>query len=260
VRAEAGRGAARPGPRATALVIRHVAFEDLGTLGPVLDARGLGVRRLDAGTDDLGPIDPESAALVVVLGGPIGVYEVDRYPWIGAQIDWLRGRLHARRPTLGICLGAQMIAAALGARVYPGPVKELGWAPLQLTEAGRASALAPLDGTLTSMLHWHGDTFDLPDGATLLAGTAACAHQAFAWGDAALALQCHPEIEPTRIERWLIGHAVELAQARIDLAALRRDTATLGPVLARQARQAFEAWLEGRRDALADRPAGAAAV
>lgn len=244
--------------QATALVIRHVAFEDLGTLGPVLDARGLALRRLDAGIDDLAAIDPEGAALVVVLGGPIGVYEGERYPWLGAQIDWLRRRLLAGRPTLGICLGAQMIAAALGARVYPGPVKEHGWAPLQLTDAGRASALAPLDGALTSMLHWHGDTFDLPEGATLLAGTAAYAHQAFAWGEAALALQCHPEVDPARIERWLIGHAVELAHARIDLAAVRRETATLGPVLARQARQAFDAWLDGRHAALVDRHDAAA--
>jgi GMP synthase (glutamine-hydrolysing) len=237
----------------TAIVLRHVAFEDLGGLEPLLVARGLALKWLDAGVDDLAAIDPARAALLVVLGGPIGVYETDRYPWLAAQIDWLRRRLQSRRPTLGICLGAQLIAAALGARVYPGPVKEIGWAPLELTDPGRASALAALAGALTSMLHWHGDTFDLPAGATLLASTRDCAHQAFEWGGCALALQCHPEIDPTRFERWLIGHTVELATAGIDLAAFRRQTAAHGPTLVRQARLAFGAWLDAQRGALVDR-------
>lgn len=237
----------------TAVVIRHVAFEDLGLLQSLLDARGFQRCWLDAGVDDLAGIDPAHAALVVVLGGPISVYETGRYPWLAAQLDWLRRRLVAGRPTLGVCLGAQMIAAALGARVYPGPVKEIGWSPLTLTGAGRMSALAALDGASTSMLHWHGDTFDLPAGATLLAGSAAYPHQAFAWGGAALALQCHAEIDPARIERWLIGHTVELAHADIDLAALRAQTAWHGPVLARQARLAFGAWLDEHNAQLADR-------
>jgi GMP synthase (glutamine-hydrolysing) len=240
-------------PARTAIVMRHVAFEDLGLLKLLLDARAFELRLLDAGVDDLAGVDPARAALAVVLGGPISVYETDRYPWLAAQIDWLRRRLLAGRPTLGICLGAQMIAAALGARVYPGPVKEIGWSPLTLTAAGHASALAALDGASTSMLHWHGDTFDLPAGATLLAGTAAYPHQAFAWGDSALALQCHPEIDPLRFERWLIGHAVELAQVGIDLAALRAQTEWHGPALARQARLAFDAWLSERDAQLADR-------
>lgn len=236
----------------TAVVIRHVAFEDLGLLAPILAGRGIGLQWVDAGVDDLASIDPARAALAVVLGGPIGVYETDRYPWLEAQLAWLRRRLQARRPTLGICLGAQMIAAALGARVYPGPVKEIGWEPLELTAAGRASALAPLDAASTSMLHWHGDTFDLPEGATLLARTRATAHQAFEWGGCALALQCHPEIDPARLERWLIGHTQELAGAGVDLAEFRRHTAAHGPTLARQARIAFGAWLDALGSALVD--------
>ena len=239
-------------PLTTAVVIRHVAFEDLGMLKPLLDARGFELHWLDAGVDDLAGVDPTRSALAVVLGGPIGVYETGRYPWLAAQIHWLRRRLVAGRPTLGICLGAQMIAAAVGARVYPGAVKEIGWSPLTLTAAGHASALAALDGASTSMLHWHGDTFELPDGATLLAGTAAYPHQAFAWGDSALALQCHPEIDPARFERWLIGHTVELAHAGVDLAALRAQTQRHGPGLARQARLAFDAWLRDRHDQLVD--------
>jgi GMP synthase (glutamine-hydrolysing) len=143
----------------TAAVIRHVAFEDLGIFREVLAARGYAVRYLEAGVDDLaGPL--ASADLAVVLGGPIGVYETERYPFLVTELRALERRLAAGRPTLGICLGAQLIAAALGARVYPGGKKEIGWAPVALTAAGRASPLAALEGR--PVLHWHGDTFDLP--------------------------------------------------------------------------------------------------
>ena len=110
----------------SSLAIQHVAFEDLGTLAPVLDHAGMAPRYLDGWSPELAHVDPAAPGLVVVLGGPIGVYEVAAYPWLAHEIAWLRTRLLAGRPTLGICLGAQLIAAALGARVYPGPSKELG--------------------------------------------------------------------------------------------------------------------------------------
>src|SRR3546814_11543852 len=103
------------------------------------------------------------------------------------------------------------MARALGARVYAGGARVIGLSPLVLTEAGRRSPLAALDGAETSMLHWHGDTFDLPAGAELLASTPLYPHQAFAWGEAALGLQCHPEATARGLERRFIGHAVEIA-------------------------------------------------
>ena len=136
------------------LAVRHVAFEDLGLLGPLLAARGYDVHYLDAGVQ---PFDPETLIapdLVIVLGGPIGVYERDAYPFIGEEIAAVAARIESNKPILGICLGAQLMAAALGARVAPGPVKEIGWAPLMLTEAGQASVLSVARRDAGAALAW----------------------------------------------------------------------------------------------------------
>ncbi len=225
----------------TVAVIRHVAFEDLGIFQEVLAARGYAVRYLEAGVDDLaGPL--AAADLAVVLGGPIGVYETERYPFLVAELGALERRLAAGRPTLGICLGAQLIAAALGARVYPGGRKEIGWAPIELTAAGRASPLAALEGA--DVLHWHGDTFDLPRDAELLASTELYARQAFSVGNHILALQFHAEADARRIEQWLIGHTCELTHAGIDVAALRQASRTQGEALRTAGSRLLNDWLD----------------
>ena len=228
----------------TAVAIRHVCFEDLGSFAAVLSARGFDVTYLDAGVDDLASLDAIAPDLLVVLGGPIGAYEEAIYPFLADELRLLERRLAADRPTLGLCLGAQLMARALGARVYPGPAKEIGWIPLSLTEAGRASPLVHLDGGKTSMLHWHGDTFDLPAGATLLASTEICRHQAFSWGRNALAFQCHPEARKAAMERWFIGHASELAGAGLSVPRLREDTARFGSELEAQGVRCFAEWLD----------------
>ena len=163
----------------TAVAIRHVAFEDAGVwrdvlAGPATNSPMRGGRRRLADAAVL------SADLLVVLGGPIGVYETDAYPFLVEEIEMVRRRLDAQKPILGVCLGAQLMAAALGARVAPGPAKEIGYAPVELTDAGRASPLARLEGL--PVLHWHGDTCALPPGAERLASTALCPVQAFRCG------------------------------------------------------------------------------
>ncbi|WP_407526995.1 glutamine amidotransferase [Methylobacterium oryzisoli] len=227
----------------TAIAIRHVAFEGLGLIEPVLRSAGYTSRVYDAGVDDLRAIAPAGADLLIVLGGPINACEDDRYPFLADELHLIARRLQAGRPTLGICLGAQLMARALGARVHPGPAKEIGWAPLTLTEAGRASPLAHLDGT--AVLHWHGDTFDLPAGAALLASTNLCPHQAFALGRHALGLQFHGEADAAEIERWLIGHACEIAAAGLDPRTLRADSLRHGPGLREAGARVFADWLAG---------------
>lgn len=226
------------------LAIRHVHFEDLGSLELVLGERGCPFRYLDVGLARVEAPNPVTASLMVVLGGPISATDDALYPTLTPLLSLIEKRIAAGLPTLGICLGAQLIARALGARVYPSGHTEIGWTPLTLTQAGRASPLRHLDGSQTSMLHWHGDTFDLPSNATRLASTPMCENQAFAWGDHVLGLQCHPEIRADRFEPWLIGNATEIAAHRIDARRLRADTAQHGPTLEAAARRMFGEWLD----------------
>ncbi len=219
----------------TCVALRHLAFEDLGAFAQPLAEAGYGIRYRDAGIDPLD--DLIETDLVVVLGGPIGVYQTDLYPFLEDEIAALRARLAAGRRTVGICLGAQLLAAALGARVYPGSGPEIGWAPV--TASGPLQALSGVP-----LLHWHGYTYDLPTGAVHLAATERYAQQAFAVGDHVLAFQFHPEVGPDGFERWLIGHAAELAHAGIDPRALRRDAQAFGPAAIAAGRACLAAWLK----------------
>jgi GMP synthase (glutamine-hydrolysing) len=231
----------------TCLTLQHVSFEDLGTLEPLVRALGMQVVTRQAGVDDLGSEAARqewlNADLVVVLGGPIGVYEQDRYPFIADELARVRDRLARGKPLIGICLGAQMIAAASGQRVYPGPAKEIGFKPLILSEAGQTSCLQALADCGHQVLHWHGDTFDLPPEATLLASTDLVRHQVFTIGDTVLGLQCHLEAAPGQLERWLIGHTAELSAAGADLNVLRADRDRWGEALSQASQAVFMRWL-----------------
>jgi GMP synthase (glutamine-hydrolysing) len=224
------------------LAVRHVAFEDLGLLGPLVAARGFGVRYHDAGVQ---PIDVETflaPELLIVLGGPIGVYERDAYPFIADEVTAIAARLQAGKPILGICLGAQMMAAALGAGVAPGPAKEIGWAPVTLSADGQRSVLGPL--RTTPVLHWHGDNCELPAGCTRLASTQHCPVQAFMRMPAQLALQFHLETDPARFESWLVGHTVELGKAGLDPRVLREQARVQGPATRELGQKVLAAWID----------------
>ncbi|MGE3363087.1 MAG: glutamine amidotransferase [Rhizobiaceae bacterium] len=227
----------------TATAIRHIHFEDLGVFDAVLRKAGYDIQYHDIAAHGIGEFDPLKPDLVVVLGGPIGVYETDAYPLLVDERALLKSRLAAERPTLGICLGAQLMADALGAKVEPTGVKEIGFSALTLTPAGTGGPLRHLSGV--HVLHWHGDTFAIPNGADHLAETAICRNQAFSMGPNILGLQFHAEADTSRsIEQWLIGHAVELAAAGIDPRTLRDQAAQHGTALQIAARAMFSEWLE----------------
>jgi GMP synthase (glutamine-hydrolysing) len=229
---------------ASVIAIRHVAFEDLGSFAPVLARRGFTIGYREAAVDDLAAPELQAADLVVVLGGPIGAYEERLYPFLRDELALIERRLGGGRPVLGVCLGSQLMARALGARVYPGEGKEIGWSPLHLTDAGLRSALAPLAAG-ASVLHWHGDTFDLPRGAVHLAASERYCHQAFAWQRHGLALQFHLEVTATGLERWYIGHACEIAAtAGVAVPGLREDAQRCASSLIPLAQRCLEVWLD----------------
>jgi GMP synthase (glutamine-hydrolysing) len=229
-----------------AVVFSHLAFEDLGSLEAPLRDRGFDIEFVEVATAHLPLPQADSCDLLVVLGGPIGVYDQQDYPFLKDEIACIGERLEARKPTLGICLGAQLMAAALGARVYPGRNgAEIGWLPLRpVLETKPPGWFAPLLAPGLSLFHWHGDTFDLPRDAVHLAGTEKYANQAFAIGDYALGLQFHPEVTLNGLERWYVGHACELHHAGIAAGALRLSAQKHAAALESAAAQFWKLWLD----------------
>lgn len=183
--------------------LQHADFEDLGCIGPWLAERGHAVSgtRLYAGEALPDPADFEA---LIVMGGPMNIYEYAAHPWLRTEKALIRAAIDAGRRVLGICLGAQLIADVLGGPVRRNGEPEIGWFPVELNAAGLAEpAFAGLPPRFTAF-HWHGDTYALPPGARGLAHSEACAQQAFSWGNGrVLGLQFHLEVTRDNAEEWL---------------------------------------------------------
>jgi GMP synthase (glutamine-hydrolysing) len=225
----------------TVLAIRHVHFEHLGALEPLLTEAGYTVRYVEAPTANWPSL--ELPDLLVLLGGPISVNDERDYPFLVPELELVKAQLLAKKPVLGLCLGAQLMARALGRRVYPMGHQEVGWSALDATEHGKQHALRHLLQAAPPVMHFHGETFDLPEGARLLASTALCQNQAFALGVHGLALQFHPEVTAELLESWWVGHTGALAELKLSVPELRAQSYQNAPRLLAPLRAFLTEWL-----------------
>ncbi|OEC33968.1 GMP synthase-Glutamine amidotransferase [Pseudomonas cuatrocienegasensis] len=189
-------------------VLQHVPFEDIGSMADWCAERGAKLSytrffQADAQLPKVADCD-----LIIVMGGPMSVNDEAALPWLIAEKAFLREAMDAGVAVLGVCLGAQLIASALGASVYPNAEAEIGWFPVWRTDGLAGDCFAFPEHI--ELLHWHGETFALPTGATLLASSQACRHQAFQLGRRVIGLQCHPEMTPAIVAELLAECAAEL--------------------------------------------------
>ena len=187
--------------------LQHADFEDLGCIAPWLVARGHRVThtRLFAG-EKL----PQADAFdwLIVMGGPMNIYEYDRHPWLHAEKQLISEAITANQRVLGICLGSQLIADVLGGKVTRNAHTEIGWFPVQLSSEGQHSSLLKDFPRDFNVFHWHGDTFAIPPGAKHLASSEACINQAFSYGERVIGLQFHPEVTASNVRDWLAHESV----------------------------------------------------
>jgi len=192
--------------------LQHVPFEGLGSIEKWAHNHRWGVSAIRLHEGQVLP-DPERLDALVVSGGPMSVSEEDRYPWLIPEKHFLEKVLKREIPVLGICLGAQLLANVLGAKVYPNAVKEIGWFPITKTIPENAHKIAAVLPVNMEVFHWHGDTFDLPEGALQLFRSEACENQAFAYGENIIALQFHLETTPASLDALINNCSEELVEA-----------------------------------------------
>lgn len=172
--------------------LQHVPFEGLAGIEKWVESKGHSLDSVKIFNNDPFP-SVEGLDLLIIMGGPMSVYEEDKHPWLVQEKRFIKEAITSGKAVLGICLGAQLIADVLGAKVYPNQYKEIGWFPIELTEEGAKSDLFNFMSARFTVFHWHGDTFDLPEGAVRIARSEGCLNQAFVYGKKVIALQFHME-------------------------------------------------------------------
>lgn len=201
------------------LVFQHVAHEILGTLNPVLKDAGLRLRYINFERTPHPKIQMKNYQALIILGGPMNVDQIDEYPFLALELDWILEAIQLKIPILGICLGAQLIAKALGAKVKKNPKKEIGWYQVSLNELALSDRLFTHFSESEEVFQWHGDTFEIPQNAVKLASSKLCDNQAFKYQDNVYGLQFHLEVDLAMIERWLKipSHQDEIAACQNEI-------------------------------------------
>ncbi len=224
------------------LVIQHIGCETLGTIAGALGARGISHNYVRAFQGDKIPNTMGDSAGLVVMGGPMGVYEQERYPFLRQEMNLIEKALEEKLPVLGVCLGSQLLAASLGAEVKKGKGKEIGWHPVTLTENALADPLWTEADRSFVAYHWHGDVFDLPSDAVALASSAQTSCQAFCYGRNAYGFLFHMEVTEKIIAEMVMTFSDELREAQIDGREILEKARNYLPGLRKIGDNVFERW------------------
>ena len=246
-----------------ALVLQHIRCEPPGIFSGMLTGRGISVETAELDEGD-GLPDWRSLDLVIAMGGPMGVNDEAEHPWLADEKRWIAAAVHAGVPYFGVCLGAQLLAASLGAPVHTGEAPEVGVLPVAVTRAGRSD---PVFGGLDDefpALQWHGDTFGIPAGAVHLARSAAYPNQAFRFGETAYAVQFHVEVTGAMLAEWgdvpAYQKSAEAVLGPDGLGSLAAGLAAAQALMARTASVIFTRWLDHAVHSAARRPGGSVRV
>ena len=229
------------------LVLQHIACEPPGTYEDVLRDRGAKIVRVELDEGEQLP-DSREIDAIVCMGGPMSATDDASLPWLAKEKTFIAAAVEQGTPLWGVCLGVQLLAASLGARVYPGPAPEVGVLPVELTNAARTDPVFSVLPRELLTLQWHGDTFDLPEGAVRLAGSSAYPNQAFRVGESAYGVQFHVEVSPDLAREWAEVREYEAALERVlgpgALDDLIRSVETYAEAMRHHATRLFERWLD----------------
>lgn len=235
-------------PRPKVLVFQHVPFEPLGTLDPLLKESGFRIRYVNFGRQPESKPALEKYEALIVLGGPMNSDQIDSYPNLITEVEIIRDAVEREMSILGVCLGAQLLAKALGGSVSRNPVREIGWYDVELTESGVNDPVLSAFARKQQVFQWHEDGITLPPNAVNLASSPASAVQAFRYGKHAYGFQFHLEASQPLIERWLSvpDHQATLdeEQERISAEAIRQQTAKSIDNLQETSQRTFLRWID----------------
>jgi GMP synthase (glutamine-hydrolysing) len=224
-------------------VLQHHPVENLGNIADALEGAALAWQYVRVNDGQPVPMDMKGAGGLIVMGGPMGVYQTDRYPWLRDEMRLIEDAMKANLPVLGVCLGAQILAAALGAKVERNPKgKEIGWHPVRLADSAKDDRLMRGLPTTMTPFHWHGDIFELPPGAVLLASSDKTPCQAFRMGDNAYGFQFHFEVTQDSVAAMADAFAKELVRENIPADRMISQAAEFLPALERHSDQVFSRW------------------
>jgi GMP synthase (glutamine-hydrolysing) len=224
-------------------IIQHHPAEGLGTIADALKRAAIAPHYVRAFDGQPVPKEIGDAGGLIVMGGPQSVYEEDKFPFLRGEMRLIEDALKHARPILGVCLGSQLLAATLGANVYAGRQKEIGWHRISLTDFAAKDTLFSGEPRSLTAFHWHGDIFDLPRGATLLASSALTVNQAFRYGKNAYGLLFHMEVTLPQINAMVATFADELQAAGLNGVAIKLNAHSHLPALQKIGRQAFARWV-----------------